>query len=526
MFDQLTNTLKIHFLTLLLFAGVAGSLFAQDSTRFRFPDNENWTRLDEGDTLIFSLSVADSLDRAFLLGFETADNLGLSLDSAGVFTWIPSYDLVDRLKETETISVLFEAIFDDGSKLREEVDFVIRHVNRPPVVDDLAVFYVGQGADNQQQLNQLSQIYDPDGDPIIFQTNPLSLPEGASLTENGLFRWKPSRNQFRQLRETPYELLFSVEDQPFKSSTQGKLVIAPTQMDLPPEIVMVPNDTLFTIREDEILNLNFYFSDPNGDDDIQTADFVANDPRIGSELLQKNTATQYEFTWMPGYDFVEVENGHRTVEFTFFVLDQSNRRSERNLRVKVQDSENLIEKDLRLYGKYRGILVETMNLIAHLDMNQEQLNKRLKKAKKGQKNRAIMNASLGAVTGIGPVFLEEPTKNYISGIGGTTVLTMGTLEATDVIGASKDDILTTMKINIDMRNLLQTEGDQFARKYALKSRRRDGEFYRDLDKLKKQLNNKQLILLDLDASWENPKKPTDANLRKTFPDFNNTGYEN
>jgi hypothetical protein len=166
-----------------------------------------------------------------------------------------------------------------------------------------------------------------------------------------------------------------------------------------------------------------------------------------------------------------------------------------------------------------------MNLIAQLDDNQKRLNKELKKAKKGQRNRAIMNASLGAVTGITPVFLEDPTKDYVTGIGGTTVLTMGTLEATDVIGRSKDDILTSMKLDIDMRNLLQTEGDNFARKYALKSRRRSADFHKDLDKLKKQLNNKQFILLELDASWKNPKKPTDSNIQKTFPDFNNKGYE-
>ena len=189
----------------MLVAGATGTLFAQqDTTRFIFPEDEQWATLDEGDTLTFTLHVADSLDRAYLIDFETAMDAGLKLDSAGVFSWIPSFDLVDRLKESETFSVLFEAIFDDGSKIRQEVDFVINHVNRPPVVEELAVFYVGQGTDNQQPLNQLSQIYDPDGDPIIFRTNPLSLPEGASLTENGLFKWKPSRNQFRQLRDTPY----------------------------------------------------------------------------------------------------------------------------------------------------------------------------------------------------------------------------------------------------------------------------------------------------------------------------------
>lgn len=517
--------MKTYFLLLLVLLGANLHVKAQESPSFQFPSTLDWQTLNEGDTLQFQLTVVDSLSRDYQLGYEASEEINFTLDSLGVFMWVPSFDLVDRLSESASFSIIFEANFEDGEKLRNEVDFTVLHVNRPPVVEELPVFYVRQGANNQYQLNQLSQIQDPDGDPIVFRINQLNLPEGASLSENGVFRWKPSRNQFRLLRKEPYILTFTVEDQPFKSQVEGQLIMAPTQMDLPPEIVTVPNDTAFTVREDEILNLNFYLSDPNGDDDIFEAGFVANDPRVGKESLQRNSATQYEFKWMPGYEFVEIENGRKEVEITFFALDRSNSRSERTIVVTVQDSENLIEKDKRLYSKYRGILIETMDLIAQLDENQKQLNKNLKKAKKGQKNRAIMNASLGALTGIGPVFLEDPTKDYVTGIGGTTVLTMGTLEATDVIGRSKDDILTSMKLDIDLRNLLQTEGDSFARKYALKSRRRDADFHKDLDKLKKQLNNKQLILLELDAYWKNPKKPTDANLRKTFPDFNNKGYE-
>ncbi len=170
------------------------------------------------------------------------------------------------------------------------------------------------------------------------------------------------------------------------------------------------------------------------------------------------------------------------------------------------------------------MLKETMDLIAHLDQNQKNLNKQLKMAKKGKKRRSIVSASLGAVTGVSPVFLEEDPRNYVTGIGGTAVLTLGTLEATEVIGRSKDDILDMLKVNIDMRNLLQNEGDNFARRYALKSKRRDKKFNSDIDKLKAELNNKKLILLELPADWENPKKDSDNNIRKVFPDFNNEGY--
>ena len=52
-------------------------------------------------------------------------------------------------------------------------------------------------------------------------------------------------------------------------------------------------------------------------------------------------------------------------------------------------------------------------------------------------------------------------------------MTLGTLEATEVVGKSKNDILDKMKLNIEIRNQLQIEGDNLARKYALKSARRE-----------------------------------------------------
>ena len=171
------------------------------------------------------------------------------------------------------------------------------------------------------------------------------------------------------------------------------------------------------------------------------------------------------------------------------------------------------------------MLTVTMNLIDQLDDNQKTLNRQLKSAKKGKKKRSIVNASMGAITGVSPVFIEsEEPRNYVVGVGSTAIVTLGTLEATEVIGKSKDDILEKLKVNIDIRNLLQAEGDNFARKYALKTKRRSKNLDNDIDKLKAELNNKKLILLELPADWKNPRKPTDRNVRRTFPDFNNEGY--
>ncbi len=511
-----------YIFSCLLILFLFSTTFAQDP-ELVLPRDPDWNLLREGDTLRIALRVKNS-DSTWVIRVLGSRELDYSLDSAGNFMWIPSYDLVDRVNEFKNFSLIFEATHGDDGKLRRDIDFTVFHVNRPPLVDELPVFYVRMNNPNEINLNQLNQISDPDGDPVIFKPILSEMPEGATLSELGIFNWQPSRNQFRKLQSERQEVKFIVQDQPYKSEVIGKLIIQPTQMDLPPEIIMVPNDSVMTINEDEFLNLNFYLSDPNGDENIKDVGYVTNNGRVPSDLLQRNAATQTEFKWMPGYDFVEEENATESVEFTFFVLDQSNKRSVRNLTVRIKDTEDIEKKDQRLFSKYKGILIETMDLIEQLDENQQELSKLLKKARKGKKNRAIMNASLGAVTGVSPVFIEAPTKDYVTGVGGTAVMTMGTLEATDVVGRSQDDILEKMKLNIDIRNQLQTEGDQFARKYALRTARREDDFFADIDKLRKQLNNKQLILLELDASWENPKNPTDKIIRKTFPDYINEGF--
>jgi len=99
------------------------------------------------------------------------------------------------------------------------------------------------------------------------------------------------------------------------------------------------------------------------------------------------------------------------------------------------------------------------------------------------------------------------------------VLTLGTLEATEVIGKSKNDITEKLKINVEIRNQLQLEGDNFARKYALKSRRREKDFDPDRDKLLPILNNQKLVTLELDASKRMDTNVDNKELKKTFPDF-------
>lgn len=486
-----------------------------NAQRLVFPDGDRWRMPFEGDEVSFSV-MCDSI--APLYSLEGGNDLGIHFDSTGRFNWKPSFDLVDRLEKQKEITVIFQGSWKGGKKVRKPITFVVSHQNRPPVVDDLPVFYVKQSAANTYQVSS-DYVADPDGDPLVFKSVVSAMPEGASISSLGLVTWTLSRNQFLALKANPVFIEFTVQD-PDKAETKGRLKVAQTQLDLPPELLLVPADTVYAIKEDQRINIKLYVTDPNGDDNISSVSFVCNDDRVAKSSLKENSPVQSEFTWSPGYYFVEEAEKTRTVELIFFALDKAANRVQKKVRVKVTDTENIDEKDKFTYQKYRNSLIQARALIVQLDENHDKLTKMYKQAKRGKKQRAIVNAGLGATTGLSPVVIKQPDPSkLVSAIGGTTVLTLGTLEATEVIGKSKADILDRMKINVEIRNQLQVEGDNFARKYALKSARRNKEFDTDREKLLPILNNQKLVLLELDASRPSLPDYSNKEIKSTFPDF-------
>lgn len=491
--------------------------YGQNNSALIFPDSLGWNTLKENEELRFSVGTNRSEHARFHM--EGGENTGIQFDSSGNFIWKPSYDFADRVSKMKELTVIFEASWKDGKRERQPITFNVLHVNRPPDVEDLPIFYVKLGMTNSYQI-QPEYVYDQDGDPLVFRSIQSQMPEGATLNSQGQFQWTPSRGQFASLKTSPLFLEFVVQDQPDKAETRGKLKIAQTQQDLPSELLIVPGDTMVTIKEDETLNLKIYISDPNGDDNVSNAGFVSNDKRIPLAALKGNTQLQYEFTWTPGYDYVDDAQGSITSDVTFFALDKSANRTQKRMRIKVVDAENLIKKDAHLFQKYRNNLAEAYLLINQLDVNQKKLNQDYKRARKGKKNRSILNASLGAVTGLSPVVIEAQNESRIvSGIGGTSVLTLGTLEATEVIGRSKESIMDKIKNTIDIRNRAQSAADEFARKYALKNARRNSEFDKDIEKLRLVLNDQRIVLLELDAYSKNAVRVDDKDLKKAFIDF-------
>ncbi|MEJ7646066.1 MAG: hypothetical protein WKF87_15830 [Chryseolinea sp.] len=510
--------MKNFVLTFSLFL-LGASVFGQTSPpTFIFPDSTGWNILNEGQEIRFQLKSTYYNAGKVHFSVSSTDGLGITFDSLGNFQWRPSYDLVDRIEKSRDITIIFQQSLPEGKRERKEVVFLIKHVNRPPVVEELPVVYVKQSTGNTYQVSS-DFVYDPDGDPMVFKSILSEMPEGAALSSQGLFTWKPSRTQFSNLRTTPLSIQFTVQDQPDKAESRGRLKIAQTQLDLPPEILIVPGDTLFTIKEDEILNLKLYISDPNGDDDVKTTGLLTTDNRISQSVLKENTPLQYELTWSPGYAFVDDTQTALTPELIFFALDKSNNRVQRKVRVRVTDTENLIKKDALQFQKYRANLANATTLIQLLDQNQKQLNSDYKKAKRGKKNRSIVNAGLGAVTGFTPAVInDQGDARVIAGIGGTTVLTFGTLEATEVIGRSKEGILEKIKLSIDLRNKIQAVGDEFARKYALKISRRAPEFEKDIEKFRTSLSDQRMVLLELDA-YAKPGRLEDKDIKRVFVDY-------
>jgi hypothetical protein len=423
---------------------------------------------------------------------------------------------MNRLEKQKEVSVIFQAEWKDGKKVRQPVNFIVHHVNRPPIVEELPTFYVKQNTLSRYQI-PMDYARDPDGDLLIIKPRESQMPEGAVLTSSGQLTWTPSRNQFNALKTTPLTIEFIVQDQPDKAETIGKVRVAQTQLDLPPDLLLVPSDSLWNVKENEVVYFKVYVSDPNGDDNIDQVDFICSDARVPRNALKENSKIQREFTWLPGYDFVDEAEKKREVVFTFFAFDKSNNRVQRKVRVTVNETENVDEKDKILYQKYFNTLAATKSLIDLLDKNNEKLEHTYKGAKKGKKHRTILTASLGAVTGLSPVLLEANPSKTVTVVGGTSVFTLNSLEAGQVIGKSANDYQNKIKTNRDLRTQLQLRGNYFARKYALKSARRSSEFETDRDELIRLLNSDALTTLELTAQPQ--VVPAGKEIKKTFSDF-------
>lgn len=489
------------------------------------PTQPNWNVVPEGSLVRFDLKATGSPTDTLYFSLGDARPDGMDLDSLGHFSWKPDFTLADRIQTTRLVPVEFILHNRHGQTTSQTVDFKVLHVNRPPVVGELRPFYVRYRTQNTYKIDG-DLVRDDDGDPIVIIPIADQMPEGSKLTSQGELTWTLSLNQFNKLKQAPQYIEFWVEDQPAKTRTKGRLKVEVTQMDLPPDIAVIPKETHYRLKENATVNLKFYLSDPNGEDDISAFGFLSDNVQIPKTTLVRNTDNQYEFIWQPGYDFVKDPYDSLAVQITFYVLDKSQNREERRITFTVSNTVNEGEKDRYYYAQYRQLLVQAWGLVEQLNDKEEELKHDYKRAKGGKRNRSVANASLGAVTGVTPAVTGASTspsaqKNgrLVSAIGGTAVLTMGTLEATEVVGKSMKDLMDRYNYVLGKRSELQNKGDVFAREFGLKSARRTGDFVRKLDDFRAAMNLSGLVALELDANWQSKKEASDKVIRRTFKDF-------
>lgn len=484
----------------------------------QIPSTKNWDAKKEGESFSFKFeATGGSGDYKFEL--LEPDYLMGNLDQYGNFNWTPDFDITSRNEIIKTLLITIKAFDTEGKDDIKTVPIYIEHVNRPPVVSELPTFYIQFNRQNTYQLNKAGLAYDPDGDSIIFKPVLKELPQRMTLNKKGDINWKPSRKQFNFLSSNPLYLSFTVEDYPEGAKTIGQIRIEVSQDDLPPQITMIPNKEKYELSENEELQLNFFITDPNGDDDLLSFGFVSENGEINDEALAKKKNGQYEFNWIPGYDFIEEEGANEEFSINFFAIDKESNRSEKVIQVTVEDTENLLEKDRILYDQYRTVLERSWDMIIQLQEKENQFNKEYKVAKKGKKNRSIITAGLGGLTGLATI-IEGDAQKWVTGLGGTATATLGTLEAGNVIGVPPSDIMQKLSYVSQKRNDLVVYGNVFASKYALPLSRRAGSFQSDLRSLSINLNLKDIAKLELDSTWENSKKPSDKNIKKEFKDFN------
>ncbi|MDQ6478557.1 hypothetical protein [Dyadobacter sp. LHD-138] len=524
-----------YFLILLLTACCSYPVLAQDNTQpnggngpyqLIFPKDAEWNTLEEGKEINFHLQVRGGKSDSTRYSITSGWRKDMKFDSTGHFVWTPSYEMADRINTVKLLPIVFEATNQAGETVSQQIAFKILHVNRAPEVDELKPFYVQYKTQNTYQID-MNSVRDADGDPVVFIPILEGMPQAMRMTASGEITWDPSTTQFSLLKKGPRYIEFFVEDQPSKARTKGRLKLDVTQMDLEPDFKIVPQNQLVRSKENNRINLKFTLSDPNGDDDIATFDFVSENKNVPKSALVKNAPTSYEFIWEPGYEFVKDPFDSLAFNVTFYVLDKEQNKKERTLRFLIENTVNEAERDAYVYGLYRGGLVNAWGLLEQMKEKEGELKRAYGRAKKGKRSRSLVNASLGATTGLAPVIAKSSveTRGYITTLGGTTVATLGTLEATEVIGKSTNGLLDRFNYVMQKKNELQNKGDVFAREYAQKSARRSPDFIRRLDEFKALMNLSGLVALELDANWENKKaagydeKKVDAAIKKAFKDF-------
>ena len=245
----------------------------------------------ENTALVFELegSDPDIEDKGKLVYSVEGLPEGAILDAAK-FSWTPNYDQSGNYEVKFTVS-------DNAIQVTKNTVLTVNHVNRPPVLNDIAT----QSVDENAALTFTVSGSDPDKeDAGKFILSAGNLPSGAAFdSTSGVFSWTPT---FVQSGE--YTVTF-VNSDPQNMTDKKETVITVNHTNRVPVLAGI---TAKTVDENVSLVFELEGSDPDIEDDGKLV--------YSAEGLPKGSILEgTKFSWTPNYD----QSGN--YEVTFIVSD-------------------------------------------------------------------------------------------------------------------------------------------------------------------------------------------------------------
>jgi hypothetical protein len=196
-----------------------------------------------------------------------------------IFAWTPTYDQSGKYTVPFTIT---DGVLSDSKSM----DFTINHVNRAPVLDDIAA----QSVDENKELSFNITTNDPDvEDAGKLNLTATNLPDGAvfdALSQK--FSWIPTYEQ-----SGIYTIDFMIED-PIGALDKVTSTITVNHVDRKPEIVAIKSAS---INENEEYSTQIKGSDADNEDQNAISFRAENLPQ--GAIFDANTQI---LTWTPTFD--------------------------------------------------------------------------------------------------------------------------------------------------------------------------------------------------------------------------------
>lgn len=285
---------------------------------------------NENDSLVFTVTGSDpDVEDAGKLTYE-ASNLpeGAVFDGPSrTFTWVPTYDQSGEYKD-----VTFTVKDPDGLSDSKSTNITVIHVNRSPVLEDIAAKVVDENAPLTFDL--------VGSDPDVEDQNKLvysaqGLPEGAKL-EGKTFSWTPTYDQSGN-----YTVEFTITDGALSQSKSASITV--NHVNRNPVLDDIADQT---VDENALLTFKITGSDPDVEDAGKFVLSATNLPE--GATFDPMTGT---FNWTPTFD----QSGEYTV--TFVNTDPQGLTAEKQVKITVnhvnrtpefpvQDAQTINENEL------------------------------------------------------------------------------------------------------------------------------------------------------------------------------------